>query len=908
MTPASLCLFADAAPLRTFEFGRIQSNGDWWMYAGILLAILAPLLWIYRRDTRELPWLLRVGLPLLRTLVLVGLLIIYLQPRMRSERKEHLDSRVLLLADTSLSMAITDVDTPGGRAGLTRLQQVAAGLDKSDFIDRLRKKHDVTVVPFNSVLEKDRRIVLPTTAPPPQLAAPEPNMFWLFLEGPWPIPLVGLAAEAVLVVVLFRTRRRAVLAAMGGVALLAISGVLIQRSMAGDTEKDSQAADSEASQASTPNPLEGQTGTRPAIAPPSWQKQLVPGGTDTRLGEALERLLREERSTPVSGVVVFSDFGQNAGVSPDAAMEIAHEARIPVYTVGIGSEKRPFDVGVADFNVPPRVFPNDRISVEGSIQGDGMKGRSVRVELLARDGAEAVDPSHRGQGRVVDSVEKILLGDGEAVPVKFELPPMELGRHALCLRVKAPAGSSKRMPKFREGAIEVSNHQTHVLLLAGGPMRDYQYLRTMLFRDKSVKVDVLLQSGQPGMSQEASSILTEFPATWQEMADYDCIVAFDPDWRELKPDQVGLLFKWVDEDHGGMIVVAGPVNAGRSEEGWVQDPEMAKIRRLYPVEFNQSVTAGSYKTYSSAEAWPLDFTREGLQASYLWLGDTAIESEAKWKEFSGVYSYCPVRGKKAGATVLARFSDPHLAQDGQLPIYMAVQRYSASPVLYLGSAETWRVRRVDPALFEQFWTKTIRFVAQEHLRRQSSRGSMAIDSEQYTVGSTVEVKAQLKNSSLGNLTAPNVMLFVTRDGVDRQQIAMPADPERPGRYQVDLPVLRPGEYNLELTVPESADERLHQTFMGVVPKLEDENPQRNVALAQDIARKTDGLYYDDLSAALSDSASPSLVDRLKDVSRTETIPLSPRPEEDEKWLKWALVALCCVLSLEWIVRRLAKLA
>ena len=31
------------------------------MYAGILLAILGPLLWIYRRDTSELPWYLRVS-------------------------------------------------------------------------------------------------------------------------------------------------------------------------------------------------------------------------------------------------------------------------------------------------------------------------------------------------------------------------------------------------------------------------------------------------------------------------------------------------------------------------------------------------------------------------------------------------------------------------------------------------------------------------------------------------------------------------------------------------------------------------------------------------------------------------------------------------------------------------------
>jgi hypothetical protein len=838
MISTAIWLLAEA-PIKTkFELGRIQSIHDWWIYAGVLLVILAPIVWFYSRDTSELPWYLRVGLPLLRTLVLLGLLAVYLQPRWRSERIEHFDSRVLMLVDTSLSMAIKDPDTPAGRGGQTRLQQVAAGLEDTEFLARLRKTHDVTVVPFNSVLEHDRRVVLPVEAPPSETAERDPAK-----SEPSGSPKSGKAAAA----------------------------------------------------------------------PPAWRKQLVPGGAETRLGEALEQLLREERNTPVSGVVLISDGGLNAGASPDTAMELARESHIPVYTIGVGSEKKPVEIRVAEFNVPSRVFPGDHYSVEGSILGYGLKGQTVRVELLARDGADAKDRSRRGQGRLVESVEKILLGDGEAVPVKFELPPAELGRHVLCLRVKPPPGSSSASREFLEGTVEVSDHQTHVLLMAGGPLRDYQYLRALLFRDKSVKVDVLLQSGQTGMSQEATNLLTEFPTSRQQMVDYDCVVAFDPDWKLLKPEQVDALFDWVDQDHGGMIVVAGPVHAGRSVEGWIQDPDMAKIRRLYPVEFNQGLDTRSNTTYSSEEAWPLEFTREGLQAAYLWLGDTAIASQATWSQFTGVYSFCPVRDKKAGATVLARFGDSRTAQGGQQPIYMAVHRYSASPVLYLGSAETWRLRRVDPALFEQFWTKTIRFVAQEHLRRESQRGSLSIDRDRYTVGSSVEVRAQLKNSRLQPLTSPSVMLHVTRDGANRQTVLMPADPSRAGRYIVELPVLEAGEYNMELIVPETADERVHQSFRGVVPRLEEENPQRNAALLREIASKTGepqrrGEYYDDLSAALRNTTSASLVDRLKDVSRTESIPLAPKPEEDEKWLKWMLLALCGVLSLEWLVRRLTKLA
>ena len=69
---------------------------------------------------------------------------------------------------------------------------------------------------------------------------------------------------------------------------------------------------------------------------------------------------------------------------------------------------------------------------------------------------------------------------------------------------------------------------------------------------------------------------------------------------------------------------------------------------------------------------------------------------------------------------------------------------------------------------------------------------------------------------------------------------MPADPSRPGRYVVEVPVLRHGRVRPGGDVPETADERLHQSFRGVVPRLEEENPQRNADLLREIAEKTAG--------------------------------------------------------------------
>ena len=120
------------------------------------------------------------------------------------------------------------------------------------------------------------------------------------------------------------------------------------------------------------------------------------------------------------------------------------------------------------------------------------------------------------------------------------------------------------------------------------------------------------------------------------------------------PTQVELLEKWVSEEAGGMIAVAGPIQTAK----WIRSTEHAKLRDLYPVVFQQRLTLLDDGQYGGETPWPLAIERAGREAKFLWLGNTAEESEAAWDSFPGVYGYYAVKGEKPGATVYARFSDP----------------------------------------------------------------------------------------------------------------------------------------------------------------------------------------------------------------------------------------------------------
>jgi hypothetical protein len=641
----------------------------------------------------------------------------------------------------------------------------------------------------------------------------------------------------------------------------------------------------------------------PGQGPPKIdvKQALLPQGTETRLGQSLRQLINDERSMPVAGVVVFSDGGQNAGIDPSAAIATARDAKIPIFTVGVGSDRRPANVRVSDLVAPARAYPGDSFPITGYLQSEGLTDRAVTVELLSRAASEV---GKTDEGKLEGSERVTLGGRGEVIPVKFEITPLEKGRRMYRLRVKAPAEDSNSNDDQQEVDIEIVDRKTRILLIASGPTREYIFLRNQLRRDKETVTDVWLQSAAAGASQDANRILEAFPATPQELFEYDAIVAFDPDWKALDAAEVDLLERWVAEKAGGLIVLAGPVETDR----WVQDPKMSKLRGLYPVEFNRRLSLMEEGRFGSTVPWPIEFTREGTEAEFLWLADNGPRSQQIWSNFPGVFGYYGVRGAKPGATVYGRYSDPESGSGDQRPVYFAGQFYGAGRVFYLGSGETWRLRSLDDSYFEQFYTKLIRHVSQGRLLVGSSRGMLLVDRDRYLLGNTVVVRAQLSTVQFEPLDVPSVSVQVIRPDSTSESLSLAADPARKGMYVGQFTALQEGTYRLEMPLPDGDAEQLTRRIQVKVPDLERENPERNDALLSEIAKRTGGRYYVGADAVLGARGVPPLEKQLAD--RTEVTYLAGVTDRDfeRDWMQGLLIVICAALCLEWLIRRLSKLA
>ena len=632
---------------------------------------------------------------------------------------------------------------------------------------------------------------------------------------------------------------------------------------------------------------------------PGWQTGLAAQGAETRLGDALLETLRGEPAESLAGVILLSDGGSNAGSDPLRAAARLAESAVAVHSIGLGSDRLPANVRVADLLAPARVFPGDGFSITGYLQAQGMEGRTARVELIEAD-ATATVGGGSPTGRVIDTTEVRLAADGELLAVRFDLDGLDdPGSRVLAIRVIPPTNDSRAGDNLEATDIEVVETATQVLLLAGGPGREYQFLRNVLKRDRSIAVDVLLGSAQPGVSQDARSILEGFPESAEALDAYDVVVAIDYDWRQLDPAAIARLERWVARDSGGLFLLAG----GVFMESWLADPQFEAIRNLHPVELRRGERLLLTPRAVSEAARPLRFSPDGEDAEFLWLAANRIASQTVWSEFPGVYACFDTATAKPGATVYARLGDPNgLSRSSDGPIYLAGQLYGSGTIFYCGSSELWRLRGVEPAAHERLSTQLVRHVAQGRLLRGSSRGRLLLERDRYPVGETVVVRV------LPGSADRRTDLEVIGPEGQRLRVPLEDDPVRPEDRRGSFVLSSEGSWRLVLTINGDEDDRSVRRIQATLPDRELVRPRLQRAVLEQLATATGGSTRFLTDAAWTGDDPTRLNDLLPDRSRKE-YERGAGDTDFKRLLNTLLLATGIgLLCLEWVLRRLAKLA
>lgn len=902
-----------------FQFTRVTSLTEawhWLLLVLICLAFAAYVVWVYKRDTQELRKSTAITLIVLRCCALLGILFYFFNLERVTEESIIKNSRVHVLVDTSQSMGLTD-DSDEQR--LSRIAHVINEFSDGPTLEQLRQQHDVIVHRFS---EESRPVEVATFPRVPRLnSSNQSELSDESVQSVRDLVNIGIAllAAALLAIGFYLVKGRhkdqpeasswSLLASM----VFAIAGIIV---IAVGNLRHPQLAFTDTLGITTPD-FSSQSQQNPdeiELPEVDWNTTLLPRGSKTRMGDAVQFLVDKERGGPIAGIVIYTDGRNNSGEEVEVAIRAARSYNIPLFPVGIGSNEQIRNVRVVDIEAPERVYPGDSFKITGYIQAYGSENRSVTVDLISRPVNTASDDN--SQDTIEDQIQLDLADNGETRPVEFELEPDESvqGKRDYVIRVQAPPDDRNDRDNQRSATVEIVDRRTKVLLVAGGPTREYRFLRNMLFRDEEVEVHVHLQTAEDVISQEADEVIYDFPQLDEELYDYDAIIAFDPDWEALDDSQIELMERWVSEEAGGLVVVAGPVFTpewSRMRRGRRRGIDL--IKNLYPVVFyNQGGVTLSLGRFGGDTAWPIQFSDDGLSAEFLWLDNSQLGSEQAWASFEGVYGYYKAKDPKPGAKIYSRFSDPDTAIDDELPIYMAGHFYGAGRVFFQASGEMWRLRSIEEAYFEKYYTKLIRWVSQGRLLRDSTRGVLLVDKDRTFLGEHITIQAILTDPQHDPLSAETVeAVLVQPDGTrDPIQLKLLPDGSREGMYTGQFIATQEGDYRVEVPLPGSAD-LLTRDVRVRVPQLEIENPRRNDALLSHAADQTSGNYFVGISATALDTDNPeadSLVRNIVARDQETELPGTPDKDFEEMLMGWLIAIISGILCVEWIIRRLCKLA
>jgi len=609
-------------------------------------------------------------------------------------------------------------------------------------------------------------------------------------------------------------------------------------------------------------------------------------GTGSAIGQALEAVADQLDGLPLGGVVLVSDGADNSNADPLASARKLGDRQIPVFTVGVGREEIPLDIGIVDVSAARTVLEGSVFTVTAALRHQGFAGREV--ELSVRDGGDTV------------SSRLVTLGNpGVSQRFSLEVTPRRAERIVYELRAEVQPGEIiARNNSYRFLVDNTDKPPLDILYIEGHPRNEYKFIRRAVADDDSLRLATYLQTGPGKFYRQGIESPTElaggFPRSKDTLYEYEAIILGDIEKEFFNDDQLRMIEGFVADRGGGLL------KSGMVDEAFIGTPLVDILpvtlmaEGLLPAQLRGGIRRGEHP---AGRLFTPRLTRNGEFSPLLRLAGEDSDNLFAWSllpELQGVY---PTGRIKPGAEVL--LEHPSLQFQGQALPVMATQRYGGGRVLSLTTASTWRWQMMMDAQdqsHETLWRQMLRWLAVS----APERVTLEFDREFYNIGDEVQVTARVLDEQYAPDNDATLWIQTTNPLEEVTDSPMEWNIEEDGVYRASFPAGHEGVFNLLVDVTSAAGEEgaEQQAAIVVTPSLREfNNAGMDRGLLGRIAEAGGGGYFD--------------LDAVGDLP--ESIEFTPNAYSrkvqidlwDEPWLLGLLIALLC---LDWTTRRLRGLS
>ena len=269
-------------------------------------------------------------------------------------------------------------------------------------------------------------------------------------------------------------------------------------------------------------------------------------GTTDLVG-AVERIAAAGSDFPLAAILVAGDARDLSGRPLGPLTQALSQKQVPVYVAGVGSPREPIDVSILAVSAPPLAA----------------RGAPVDVRVVLKT---SLDRTFAGSLQVLRGTEpvasqQIELGGAETAVAAVRFAPAEAGLFPYTVRVApAPGETFPRRNNAADFVLNVRPDKARVLLLDWKPRWETRFALNILQRLDYVELNALIVLARPGATLKRGVARGAYPESLAALEMYDLVILGDVPPDTLTPREWGDL-RSIVEEKGKTLCLLAPTAA-----------------------------------------------------------------------------------------------------------------------------------------------------------------------------------------------------------------------------------------------------------------------------------------------------------------------------------------------------------
>jgi uncharacterized membrane protein len=405
----------------------------------------------------------------------------------------------------------------------------------------------------------------------------------------------------------------------------------------------------------------------------------------------------------------------------------------------------------------------------------------------------------------------------------------------------------------------------------------------MLKRDPRINATFIATRAQPGLAQNSSEYIAEFPEDREEAFSYDLVILGDVDSSFFSAEAFMRLEELIKERGGSLLMLCGSRFAPSS---YASTP----VERMLPVEFDPEA---KWEDVDDS-VYPV-LTPEGRSSLVMTLENDQDENDLVWSRVAPLDRIPPLLAPRPGATVLAELSGT-LSRDDRYPL-VSWQRYGTGKCMMMATDRLWLLRfKTGDKYHWRVWSQCVQFLTLSRLMGEHKQIRLETDRVTYPVGGQVMLYAHLLDDDYEPLTQPGFEIEISAldadaTGGEPQRVTLRPEASNPGLYEGYFSPPSAGGYRVEAN---RADRPLSNTTEFQVADLRPELANTDMQIEH--LRRIADLSGGECLGVLDFKKLPGLLNREPYSTTIRT----DRPLWDNVLIATMVVVL---LGFEWSLRR-----